>query len=179
MSGPYDVRRVRAEDWPRIRAMRLEALLDPAAPLAYLETHEQALARPDAQWQERTAGAATGADTAQFVAIAGEQWVATVIGLHERPGAADFAGETIECDQVQVVAVWVHPDHRGSGLLARLVDQVEAWARGCGVDRLRLLVHPDNGRARAAYAKIGFTPTGRSVRLDTTTEVEMQRRISG
>ena len=174
---PYDVRRARAEDWPQLRAMRLDALRDPAAPLAYLETHESALARPDADWQERAARSAAGDAAVQLVAIAGEQWVATVIGLRERPGVADFAGEVVERDQVHVVGVWVHPDHRGAGLLARLVDEVAAWARERGAERLRLLVHTDNARARAAYAKIGFAPTGRTVRLEAGEEVEMERRL--
>jgi ribosomal protein S18 acetylase RimI-like enzyme len=177
MSTEYDVRRVRAEDWPQVRAARLEALRDPVAHLAYLETHETALARPDAHWQARAAGAADGEEVAQFVAIAGEQWVATVTGLRERPGGDDVAGEAIERDQVHVVGVWVHPDHRGAGLLGRLVDRVEAWAREHDVDRMRLLVHADNGRARAAYAKIGFTETGRTVRLDVGVEVEMARGL--
>lgn len=174
---PYDVRRVRAEDWPQVRAARLEALRDPVADLAYLETYDAASSRPDAEWQGRTARSAAGDVVAQFVAIAGERWVAAVTGLRERPGAQDFAGEAIEHDQVHVVGVWVHPDHRGAGLLGRLVDQVEAWAREHGAGRLRLLVHVDNGRARAAYAKIGFVPTGRTVRLDASREVEMQRPI--
>jgi ribosomal protein S18 acetylase RimI-like enzyme len=174
---PYDVRRVRAEDWPQVRAARLEALQDPVAPLAYLETYDAALAHPDTEWQGRASRCAAGDAVTQLVAIAGEQWVATVTGLRERPGSADFAGEAIEHDQVHVVGVWVHPDHRGSGLLGRLVDQVEAWAREHGADRLRLLVHPDNARARAAYAKIGFTPTGRIVPLEASEEVEMQRPI--
>jgi GNAT superfamily N-acetyltransferase len=178
MSTPrYDVRRVRAEDWPQVRASRLEALRDPVAPLAFLETYEAALARPDVEWQERAARSATGDDVAQFVAIAAKRWVATVTGLRERPGADDVVGEAVERDQVHVVGVWVHPDHRGAGLLARLVDRVEEWARGRGVDRLRLLVHTDNGRARSAYAKIGFVPTGRRVPLEAGEEVEMERRL--
>jgi ribosomal protein S18 acetylase RimI-like enzyme len=176
-TAPYDVRRVRAEDWPQVRAARLEALRDPVAHLAFLETYDAALARPDAEWQERVARAAAGDAVAQFAAIAGERWVATVTGLRERAGDEDFAGERIEHDQIHVVGVWVHPDHRGAGLLARLVDQVEAWAREYGVGRLRLLVHTDNGRARAAYAKIGFTPTGRTVPLEAGEEVEMERRL--
>lgn len=35
-----DVRRIRPDDWPALRAMRLEALQDPEAGIAFLETYE-------------------------------------------------------------------------------------------------------------------------------------------
>lgn len=56
----YVVRAVRAEEWERAKEIRLAALRDPAAPIAFLETYEQALTKPDVFWQERSARAAEG-----------------------------------------------------------------------------------------------------------------------
>src|SRR4051794_41079602 len=54
----YVVRVVRAEEWASVKALRLLALEDPAAPLAFLETYETAAERPDSFWQKRAADAA-------------------------------------------------------------------------------------------------------------------------
>lgn len=179
----YDVRRVRAEDGPSLRTMRLEALQDPAAPIAFLETYAVAEARPAAFWAERAAGAADGSRTAQYVAITrapdgSEHWVAAVTGLREDPDSADWAGHPVRHLQAHVVGVWVHHDHRGAGLLGRLVGEVEAWAATYDAERLRLLVHEDNARAQAAYRKIGFTPTGVKVTLGAAHELEMARPLA-
>jgi len=172
------VRRVVAGDWEQVRAARLEALQDEAAPIAYLETYEAAAARPDEYWQERTARSAAGSAVAQLVAIAdADAWVASVTGLREEPGTADWSGRPIDQLQVHVVGVWVRPDHRGAGLLARLVDELEAWAGDGGATRMRLLVHEHNARARAAYRKLGFSPTGVVVPLEAGNELEMVRPL--
>jgi len=174
VTAAVQVRRVTAADWPRIRAARLVALQDEAAPVAFLDTLEAAAARPDAFWQERAANAAVGSRNAQFVAItADDEWVGNVIGLREEAGTADWAGRPVEHLQVHVVGVWVHPDHRGVGLLGRLVGEVERWATDHGVSRLRLLVHEDNPRAQAAYRKLGFVPSGVVVPLEAGRELEM------
>ena len=172
------VRRVSADEWDRVRATRLQALQDEAAPIAYLDTHQEAVTRPDTYWQDRAAGAAAGDAVAQLVAItADDRWVASVTGLREDRGTIDWSGRPIEHLQVHVVGVWVHPDHRGAGLLARLVDELEAWGRPGGITRLRLLVHERNARAQAAYRKLGFEPTGLVVPLEAGNELEMVRPI--
>ena len=174
------VRRIRTDDWQHVRAMRLEALQDEAAPIAYLETYEDASARPDAFWQERAAGASSGSAVAQFAAITeADEWVASVSALREEPGGDDWAGHPVEHLQVHVVGVWVRPDHRGTGLIGRMVGDVADWAREHGVGRLRLLVHEDNARAQAAYRKLGFAPTGVTVPLEAGVEIEMARTIIG
>lgn len=58
----YVIRPVRAEEWALAKELRLAALQDPVAPVAFLETYEQAVAQPDEFWQDRTArGAEAGA----------------------------------------------------------------------------------------------------------------------
>ncbi|NEE12899.1 GNAT family N-acetyltransferase, partial [Streptomyces sp. SID7499] len=54
----YVMRTARADEWPQVRQLRLDALKDPAAPVAFLESYEEAVAKPDAFWRERAAAAA-------------------------------------------------------------------------------------------------------------------------
>ena len=58
-----------------------------------------------------------------------------------------------------VQGLFVAPDHRGGGLVDRLLDHVAAAARGAGVLDLRLYAHQANGRALRAYARVGFRAT--------------------
>ncbi|WP_328748510.1 GNAT family N-acetyltransferase [Streptomyces sp. NBC_00285] len=163
----YVIRSVRADEWPAAKALRLVALQDPVAPLAFLETYEEALARPDSFWQERTAHGAEGADSAQTVIAEapGGQWVGMVTVLLEQPGTSDWAGFPVERKQGHLVGVFVLPEERGSGLTDVLFDAALEWAWAHGAERTRLIVHEDNGRAQRFYRRMGFTPSGVAVPL--------------
>src|SRR5215469_17016362 len=50
----------------------------------------------------------------------------------------------------------IDKDWRGSGLAQRLLKAAERHFAGLGVERMRLSVLANNGRARRAYAKYGF-----------------------
>jgi RimJ/RimL family protein N-acetyltransferase len=174
----YRLQRVAAAQWQAVRDLRLAALRDPAAPLAFLTTYDDEAARPDTFWQDRTRGAASGGAVAQYVvADDAGQWVGTATGLFETPGATDFAGRDVDRPQVHVVGVWLHPDHRGRGLIQRAIDAVAAWGEEYAAERVRLYVHADNARARAAYAKAGLEPTGVTAETPAGTEVEMARAL--
>ncbi|MFJ9743441.1 GNAT family N-acetyltransferase [Streptomyces sp. NPDC101166] len=169
----YVIRSVRADEWALARELRLLALRDPVAHLAFLETYEEALAKPDSLWKERTAGVAEGADAAQqLVAIApGGEWVGTVTVLVEEAGTEDWAGFPVERRQGHVVGVFVRPDARGIGLTEVLFDAALEWAWGREVERVRLIVHEENGRAQAFYRRVGFRPTGVIVPLPADPDV--------
>ncbi|MER7307688.1 GNAT family N-acetyltransferase [Streptomyces griseoluteus] len=154
----YVVRAVRAEEWEEVKRLRLDALRDPVAHLAFLETYEVAAARPDAFWQER---AAQGSGVRQFIAEApGGEWAGSVTVLLEEAGSEDWAGYAVERRQGHVVGVFVRPEHRGNGLIQELLDAGLAWAWEQGAERVRLFVHADNPRAQGAYLRAGFKPTG-------------------
>jgi RimJ/RimL family protein N-acetyltransferase len=161
------VRRVRADDWQQLRALRLEALAD--TPSAFLELHSDAARCDEGSWRRRAEGSAAGEDCAMFIAAeASGEWIG-MLGLYR-----DAPGEA------QVVSVYVAPRARGQGVLDELLEQAEQWARGGGLHRLRLLVHEDNARARAAYGRLGFAPTGHSFPdpLDKTRrESELDKRL--
>ncbi|WP_425955515.1 GNAT family N-acetyltransferase [Xylanimonas sp. McL0601] len=175
----YTVRRVRSDEWQAVRAIRLESLQDPDAHLAFLDTFEDASARPDLFWQERAANAATGGAVAHYVVVDDDgRWVGTATGLLEEPGSADFEGRPVEQRQVHVVGVWLNPGHRGRGLIQRAIDAVVEWAREQGAERARLYVHADNARARAAYLKDGFVPSGEAFEGSIGREEELARPVS-
>ncbi|MBD0671285.1 GNAT family N-acetyltransferase [Streptomyces sp. CBMA156] len=165
MSTGIIIRRVRIEDWPQARDLRLEALLDPVASVAFLERHEQAAARPDEFWQERTTRAATDPHVAQFIAQAEDgSWLGSMTGVVERAGGnGALEGDVVEVDQVHVVGVYVRPRARGTGLAGELIRTVQEWAWSLTeprIERVRLFVHEDNARAEAMYLKAGFERTG-------------------
>lgn len=171
------VRRVHASDGDRLRVLRLEALQDPAAGIAFLETHDEAAARPRAFWDERAAGAALSGSAAQFVAEAGSSWIGTVTILIPEPGVPDYFGRTRDDGTALAVAVYVRPAHRGQGVLDELFAQASAWAVGQGCRELVLDVHEDNARAQAAYARLGFVPTGGTIDGQNGRELEMSRAL--
>ncbi|MFD1663266.1 GNAT family N-acetyltransferase [Streptomyces caeni] len=161
------IRPIRPDEWPAAKELRLMALRDPVAHLAFLETYEEALARPDSFWRERAEGAAEGAAAARQLIAEGPDgsWAGTLTVLVEVPGTTDWAGFTVERKQGHVVGVFVRPEQRGTGLAEALFAAGLEWAWDRGAERVRLIVHEDNARARALYRKVGFAPSGVTVPL--------------
>ena len=145
------VRRVRPEDWPLLRSLRLEALAD--TPIAYLETLAAAEQLGAGTWRARAARGAEGGDSFQVLALLGGRPVATCVCF------LDAAERT----RAWLAAVYVAPAHRGAGLLDRLVEPCAVWAHAQGRAELVLEVHETNARARTAYGRLGFTETGTTV----------------
>ena len=174
------MRRVRAEEWRRLRELRLEALRDPIAHLAYLDRIEVAVERPDSYWQERTSTAASGSAVGQFVAIDEHGYLAgTATALVTAPGEPDYIGETSPHPRAAVVGVYVRPGHRGSGVLQAVLSETEAWLRGIGVPQVRLHVNEQNLRAQGAYRKCGYVDTGVRVEMVDGVNHEMVRDLGG
>ncbi|MFG1670298.1 GNAT family N-acetyltransferase [Streptomyces sp. Y7] len=163
----YVIRSIRADEWPAVRELRLAALQDPVAHIAFLETYEEALARPDSFWMYRAAGGCEGAEGAQQIIVEAPdgRWVGTLTVLIEQPGTTDWAGYPVERLQGHVVAVFVRPEERGSGLTEVLFDAGLEWAWGRGAEQVRLIVHEENGRAQRFYRRVGFVPSGLLVPL--------------
>lgn len=165
----YVTRAVRADEWPLARQLRLDALQDPAAGVAFHESYEDAVARPDVFWQNRTVAAAEdgGGQVRQFVAESPEgTWVGTVTVLVECSGDDTRFGDAAAVDQGHLVAVFVRPEVRGTGVTDALFREAVAWAwslSGPRLERVRLHVHENNPRAAAFYRRFGFLPSGVSV----------------
>ncbi len=177
MTGRLDVRRVRSAEWREVRDLRLEAVSDPNAAIAFLTTREQEAARDDGFWQERAAGAALGENAAQFVAIDEDVWVGTASVLLRSPGGIDHLDRVVQAPRADVVGVYVAASHRGRGVVERLFDGVAEWASARGARSLILDTHIENLRAQAAYRRVGFTPTGVTLTSAIGPELEMQRPL--
>ncbi|WP_208615942.1 GNAT family N-acetyltransferase [Streptomyces cellostaticus] len=161
-SGDYVIRAIRPDDWAAVKQLLLDALRDPVAPIAFVDTYEVALARPDSFYQERAERSGEGSTGAQqFIAEAPDgTWAGMTTVLIEEAGTKDWAGYPVERRQGHVVGVFVRPEHRGNGLIEALLDAGTGWAWQQRTERVRLLVHEDNARAQGAYRKAGFVPSG-------------------
>lgn len=173
------VRRIRADEWERVRDLRLDAVRDPAAAIAFLSTYEEELARDDAFWRQRAEGAAAGDDVAQFVAESDDRWIGTLTVLRWKPGATDHQGREVAVARGDVVGVFVRSDERGAGIIDALFDAAAVWARARGDERLTLDVHVDNARAQAAYRRAGFADTGVRFTGSIGQEMEMALDLAG
>lgn len=150
--GMYEVRRVRSDEWREAREIRLEALKD--TPIGFGEAYEDAVAKSDEVWRERTRKTAESEAAALFVAAADDGRLVGTAGV--------FAADAAEREYA-VYGVYVTPDYRGAGLgtASRLFDTAISWARvSGGAEVISLEVHENNDRARAFYRRYGFVETG-------------------
>ena len=164
----FVVRRILEEDWRELRDLRLTALAD--TPIAFEETHADALRLGDDAWQERARRGATGTHEAMFAATAPDgRWLG-ITGVFLEP----------DLDPT-LFAVFVRPEARGGGVVEALVEAAGAWAvDASGATRLRLEVREDNLRACRVYERLGFVVTGqaRPYPLDPSyQELEMVRAL--
>jgi GNAT superfamily N-acetyltransferase len=171
------VRRVRLSEGERVRSIRLEALRDPVAWIAFIETLAEAEDHPTEFWHARAAGAALSDSAAQFIAEAGRDWVGTLTVLIPEHGALDYFGRPAIVGRADVVAVYVRPSHRGRGILGELLEAAADWARAQGQTELALDVHTDNPRAHTAYMRNGFVTTGETWEGPHGLEREMVRAL--
>jgi GNAT superfamily N-acetyltransferase len=167
----YKIRAVRVEDWEKLRELRLAALADPLASVAFNETYEMAAAHGAQFWRHRAAQGSQGLLAETFIAEDDEdggRWVAKATVLDEGESA-------------HVVGVYVRPEHRGTGLAESLFKAVEGWAgERPYVTRMLLHVHEHNPRAESFYRRIGYTRTGEFVKdpkAPVLRELEMVREL--
>jgi ribosomal protein S18 acetylase RimI-like enzyme len=62
-----------------------------------------------------------------------------------------------------VYYVAVDPDCRHKGYGRLIMDAAEGWLRGRGIEKLQLLVRPDNGQVKAFYRSLGYLEQERIV----------------
>ena len=164
------IRRIRADEGPLLRALRLRALGD--APMAFGSTlaHEQGY--PADLWRERAVDASGGCDRATFIAEHEGHWVGLATGL-ARSEDPQHPGPLL-------VGMFVDSTVRRLGVGVALVEAVSGWAQACGASRLTLWVTSGNDPAVALYHRCGFRLTGITRPLahtPTRAECEMIRNL--
>lgn len=155
------IRRAVAGDETVLHALRIQALSE--APDAFGSTLDREIGRSAAEWQRWLSPSAT------FI-------LDTPAGPR---GIAAGVPDTADPSLVYLMAMWVHPDLRGTGAADLLVDEVVAWAEALGAGLIRLEVIQGNDRARHLYERHQFRPTGHTAeRLrDGAIEVQMDRAL--
>jgi GNAT superfamily N-acetyltransferase len=169
MTMHVEVRRIRADEGLRLRALRLQALAD--APMAFGSTLAGEAAFADDVWHARASLSALGSDRVTFVAERGEDWVGMATGLAADPEGG--AGPVL-------VGMFVAPEARRAHVGVSLVEAVTGWAQARGDQHLRLWVTVTNSPAIALYHRCGFRATGRSRPVAHTPaldELEMARDL--
>lgn len=137
-----ELRRATADDWQAVRGVRLQSLVQD--PTAFCSTFERARDITEQMWRERLDRGIT------VLAWKASIPVATITGKddpHEVGGR-------------EIVALWVDPAERNSGLADALINSVIDWARSEGAHEVALWVAEDNVRAQALYKRAGFVATG-------------------
>ncbi len=142
-----DIRHVRPQDWESLKAIRLLSLSD--SPEAFCTTYEEAASYANDVWIKRASVDPVGGSSVSVIAMDGADAVGMAVGMLCDDGALD------------VVSVFVAPEHRGTRIAQELMATVETWGRGQGADRAVLEVEAGNQRAGAFYARLGYLPTGK------------------
>ncbi len=159
----FSVRRIRADEGPVLRAVRLEALAD--APGDATTTLGRTQALDDDHWISAAAANASGGLQATFFAEASpevpderlvesgsDRFVVGMVGAYaNRDGV------------VNVVGLWSAPGFRDIGVATALLGATATWARGSGGTRLRMWVVERNEFARRFYESEGFVATGQAM----------------
>ena len=158
-----EIRRIRADEWLALRALRLRAVA--ADPEAFGDTLADVEGLPDDTWRSRS----SDPDAPVFVADSPDGLVAMAVGAPAPEGRLAAA----------LYSMWVAPEVRGRGVGGDLVDAVVEWARASGYPAIGLGVTLDNTAAIALYARHGFSDTGERWKLREDTDLEIMIMVRG
>lgn len=134
------IRSTTDEDWEVLKEIRLASLLD--APTAFGVSHATVAAYSDSDWRERAANRGQ----AQFL-----------LALLNGKAVGMVGGVISATSDLNLIAMWVRHEYRGTVAAASLVDAIKERAVSHGHARVILDVSPDNERALAFYRKQGFS----------------------
>jgi GNAT superfamily N-acetyltransferase len=136
------IRRIKANEWQLLRELRLRSLLD--SPEAFGQTHANAIAIPDSEWQQNARGASRGDSRTWLIA----QLEGVDVGLVQARRRVP--------DDCLLFSMWVAPEARRAGVGRMLIDAVGDWAATWGGRRIVLWVVGANEGAHRFYVDIGF-----------------------
>lgn len=153
---PFKIRRATIGDEPLLREVRLQALAD--SPRAFSSTYERELARTTEDWRRWLSPGVT------FLLEAGREPRGLVAGSRDPQDSS----------VVHLMAMWVHPDYRGTGAADALVSSLKAWTAEVGATQIRLNVVESNAPARRCYERAGFRLTGQQGVVEKSGDVEIE-----
>jgi RimJ/RimL family protein N-acetyltransferase len=157
------IRRLDDSDWQLLRDTRLASLAE--SPEAFGSTYAREAEFDESTWRDRAVS------SGWFLARDGET---TQSGQSVQGIAAGYHDDSSPPEQRHLVAMWVAPEARGTGIAPELVEAVVQWAREDGATEVTLGVADGNERARALYLKCGFVSTGERFPLHSDTSREME-----
>lgn len=162
MAAGFRLHRPTERDWRELRDLRIRAIGD--TPIAFLESLETVRALDEDDWRERARrnNDPRRPDGMQVVAIADDGgWIGSMV-CFVSDGPPPYLGRPAGGPRrANLVGVFVDPAWRSdAGVVDALLEAVTAWVRDRGLDALYLHVSEANPRARRAYDKRGFVPTG-------------------
>lgn len=146
------------DDWQILKEIRLASLRD--APTAFGVSHATAAADDESQWRDRAAGRGRAEFLLAFVD-------AVAVGM---------AGGVVSAQsELNLIAMWVRPEYRGTAAAALLVEAIKERALARGHAHVVLDVAPDNQRAAAFYQKQGFAFLPHWEALASHPEIKVQK----
>jgi L-amino acid N-acyltransferase YncA len=92
----------------------------------------------------------------QFVVVAEDKNGEVIGGMAGMVTQSWFGNDMVAND----LALFIHPDHRGSMLVVRLVKTFVHWAKLAGAKQIRPGVISGSRTAEALYDRLGFTRCG-------------------
>lgn len=143
-----DIVPLAADEWADLKRLRIAALTE--SPDSFSPTAQSARAHDDDYWRRAAQRAADATDFELFIVRRGGEGLGLASAQRDAKGVG------------HVGAMWVDPVLRGQGIGARLFDEVVAFLRNCGCDRIELSVTQTNAAAIALYQSRGFALTGAS-----------------
>lgn len=142
-----EIKIISPQDAEAYYILRLEALLD--SPDAFSTLYEDALNRPI----DKTRANLASEDAVTFGAYEEGRLVGNMTLARKTSPKMKH--------RASIIAVYVSPQFRGTGLANALMDKVMDYAEGWdGLERLDLMVASDNLRAKNFYLKYGFETYG-------------------
>ncbi len=146
------IKRADENDWAELRLLRLAALADTPGMFGSILEREQGYEEGD--WR------AWSHEGAIFLAFRAGAPVGIAAGVVDDSPA-----------DRKLYSMWVHPDHRGTGVATALLDAMTSWATQDGATRVTLWVARTNHPAANLYRRHGFTASGESKPLPSNPSV--------
>lgn len=146
-------------DWSDLKQVRLAALKD--SPDAFGATYENAIKLTPEDWQLR---ASQNQDPKFLIAYSQDK----PVGL---------TGGGFNKAEYELIAMWVSPEHRGSGTANSLIEALKLHAVSEGHSEVILKVAVSNQSACRTYEKCGFEIAGNGGKLESNETIELQKML--